>query len=130
MILVVGTLDGRAKASKITGNFVDLVYFILTAYGLTQILVYGSIFNKIRPSKKWFYNFGKLFHCSMCMGFWVGIFLFGINKWTELFNFEYTFANALILGSLSSGTCYLLGTLINDFGFKLTFKNEGDCDVD
>jgi len=108
----------------------DLIYFILAAYGLTQILISGSIFNKIRPPKEWLYSFGKLFHCPMCMGFWVGVFLFGINKWTELFNFDYTLANALVLGWVSSGTCYLLSALINDFGFKLTFKNEGDCDVD
>ena len=62
--------------------------------------------------------------------FWVGILLFGINKWTELFTFDYTLANAFILGWLSSGTCYLLGVLINDFGFKVTFKNEGDCHHD
>ena len=108
----------------------DLIYFIFAAYGLTQILVYGSIFNKIRPKKYWLNGFGKLFHCPMCMGFWVGTFLFGINKWTELFTFDYTLANAFILGWLSSGTCYLLGVLVNDFGFKLTFKNEGECRVD
>ena len=107
----------------------DLIYFILTAYGLTQILVFGSIFNKIRPSRKCLNGFGKLFHCPMCMGFWVGVFLFGINGWTELFTFEYNLANALILGWLSSGTCYLLGGLVNDFGFKVTYKNEGECDA-
>ena len=62
----------------------------------------------------------------MCLGFWVGLLLFGINRWTELFTFEYTLANAFILGWLSSGTCYLLGVLINDFGFKVTYKNEGE----
>ena len=104
-----------------------LLYFILTAYGLTQILIFGSIFNKIRPSKDFLGGFGKLFHCPMCMGFWAGVFLFGINKWTELFTFDYTLTNAFILGWLSSGTCYLLGILVNDFGFKITFKNEGEC---
>ena len=107
----------------------DLLYFILAAYGMTQIIVFGSIFNKIRPPKKALWGFCKLFHCPMCMGFWVGVFLFGINGYTELFTFEYNFANALILGSLSSGTSYLLSVLINDFGFKITFKNEGDCHV-
>ena len=106
-----------------------LVYFVLAAYGLTQILVYGSIFNKIRPSRTWLHGFGKLFHCPMCMGFWVGVFLWGINRYTELFTFDYNLANALILGSLSSGTCYLLGVLVNDFGLKITHKNEGNCDA-
>ena len=106
-----------------------LLYFVLAAYGLTQILVYGSIFNKARPPRQWLHGFGKLFHCPMCMGFWVGIFLWGINRYTELFTFDYNLANALILGSLSSGTCYLLGVLINDFGLKITHKNEGNCDA-
>ena len=97
----------------------DLVYFILTSYGLTQILLYGSIFNKVRPSKEWLYGFGKLFHCPMCMGFWSGAFLFGINKYTELFTFEYVLANLLILGSLSSGACYFIGVLVDDFGLKI-----------
>ena len=108
----------------------DLVYSILTAYGLTQILIYGSIFNKIRPSRKWFYGFGKLFHCPMCMGFWSGAFLLGINKYTELFTFEYSLANLLILGCLSSGTSYLMSILVNDYGFKVTHRNEGECYVD
>jgi len=107
----------------------DLLYFVLAAYGLTQILVYGSIFNKIRPPRQWLHGFGKLFHCPMCMGFWVGAFLFGINRYTELFTFDYNLANLVILGSLSSGTCYLLSVLVNDFGFKITHKNEGNCDA-
>jgi hypothetical protein len=105
----------------------DIICFILTAYGLTQILIYGSIFNRIRPSKEFLYGFGKLFHCPMCMGFWSGAFLFGINKHTELFTFEYSLANLLILGCLASGTSYLMGILVNDFGLKITHKNEGDC---
>ena len=47
----------------------ELLYFILAAYGLTQILVYGSIFNGWRPTEG---KLGELFKCPMCMGFWVG----------------------------------------------------------
>ena len=72
----------------------DLVYFALTAYGLTQILVYGKIFQDIRPSKEKFKGF---FHCPMCVGFWSGSFLFGINGFTELFTFDYNLANFFIL---------------------------------
>ena len=89
----------------------DLIYFILCSYGLTLILVYGSIFNKIRPK----HNF---FHCPMCMGFWVGVFLFGINGFTELFSFNYNLINILLLGSLSSGTSYILNMLIGDKGIR------------
>jgi len=53
------------------------------------------------------------------MGFWVGAFLFGINDLTELFNFDYNIANAFLLGCLSSGSVYLLSTLVNDDGIKI-----------
>jgi len=74
----------------------DILWFILSAYGLTQVLVYGSIFNKIRPSEGFF---GELFHCPMCLGFWVGVLLYGISFYTELFTFELNLTNPLILGS-------------------------------
>lgn len=94
----------------------DLIYFILAAYGLTQILVYGSIFNSIRPKEG---KLGELFHCPMCMGFWVGMFLFGLNGFTELFTFEYNYVNLLILGSLSSGTSYIFNMVFGDEGIKI-----------
>ena len=100
----------------------DLVYFILTAFGLTQILVYASIFNKIRPSEQSLWGFGEVFHCSMCMGFWVGVFLFGINDFTELFTFDYNFANLLILGCLSSGSSYVLNMIFGDEGIKISLR--------
>ena len=94
----------------------ELLYFILCSYGMTQILVYGRIFDSIRPCEgKW----GELFHCSMCMGFWAGVFLFGINKFTELFNFDYNLANAFILGCVSSGTSYILCAIFDDRGLKI-----------
>ena len=95
----------------------ELIYFILTAYGLTQILVYGRILNKIRPS----YNF---FHCSMCVGWWVGLFLWAINGFTELFTFEYSTANAFILGCISSGVSYILDVLFDDEGINLKIRGD------
>ncbi len=89
----------------------ELLYFILCAYGLTQILVYGSIFDKIRPEH-------HFFHCPMCMGFWVGVFLVGINRYTELFIFDNNIINYFLLGCLSSGTSYVLCTLFGDNGVK------------
>ena len=90
----------------------QLIYFVFISYGLTQILVYGRIFQKIRPSH-------HFFHCPMCVGFWVGAFLFGINKYTELFTFEYNLTNLFLLGWLSSGTSYVLCQIFGDNGFKI-----------
>lgn len=94
----------------------ELLWFILTAFGLTQILVFGSIFDKIRPNKDIMKGF---FHCSMCMGFWVGVFLCGISSYTELFTFELNAVNLLICGCLSSGTSYVLSQLFGDEGINV-----------
>ena len=88
-----------------------LIYFILCAYGMTQILVYGTIFKNIRPEH-------HFFHCPMCVGFWAGVFLVGINEYTELFTFDSTIINYFLLGCLSSGTSYVLCTLFGDNGVK------------
>ena len=96
----------------------ELLWFILAAFGLTQILIYGKIFDAWRPEKHSYNGLGEIFHCSMCMGFWVGVFLFCINGMTELFSFDYTVANLLICGCVSSATSYVLCTLFDDHGFK------------
>jgi hypothetical protein len=94
----------------------ELLWFILAAYGLTQILVYGSVFNSIRPKEGFF---GELFRCSMCLGFWVGVLLYGVSFYTELFTFELNWANPIVLGSLSSGTSYALSMLFGDEGINV-----------
>ena len=98
----------------------ELIYFILTAYGLTQILCYASILNSIRPIKG---KFGELFKCPMCMGFWVGMFLCGVSPYTELFSFEQSFINFILLGCLSSGTSYILNMGFSDDGFNIKIKS-------
>ena len=97
----------------------DLIYFILCSFGLTQILVYGKILNNLRPTEG---KLGELFHCPMCVGLWVGIFLFCINGLTELFTFEYCVANLFLLGWLSSGTSYALSMIFGDDGIKIEHK--------
>ena len=90
---------------------------------MTYILIYGSIFNRIRPKKG---QLGQLFKCSLCTGFWVGVFLWSINHFTELFTYDYNLVNALLLGSLSSGTSYFLSMVLDDFGFKFRSVKGGD----
>ncbi len=89
---------------------------------MTFIIIHGSIFNKIRPACDKWGGLGRLFHCHLCMGFWVGVFLWGLSPHTELFNFDYTFVNAMICGCISAGTSYLLGMMVNDFGIKVVQK--------
>jgi len=95
----------------------QLLWFVLVAYGLTQLLVYSTILNWNKKTPiKWI---NELFSCPMCTGFWVGVLLFLLNGFTELFTFEYTLANFLICGCVGSGTSYLLSMLVDDFGLKI-----------
>ena len=100
----------------------ELLYFILSCYGLTQILVFSTIFEKIRPTH-------HFFHCPMCVGFWVGVLLLLLNPFTELFTFDVTLINALVLGWLSSGTSYALCMLISDGGFQYEYRIKRDVDA-
>jgi len=102
---------------------VGLIYFILCAYGMTYILIYGSILSSIRPKKG---KLGELFRCPLCLGFWVGVFLWSINCFTELFTYDYNLINALLLGSLSAGSSYFLSMILDDFGLKLRNTTGGD----
>ena len=52
-----------------------------------------------------------------------------LSPYTELFNFDVTPVNYLILGCLSSGTSYVLNMLIGDEGLKHEHKYM-DTEVD
>ena len=93
----------------------DLLYFVLASYGLTQLLCYAKIFDSIRPEH-------YFFKCAMCMGFWVGALLCVINPFTTLFTYELTVFNVFILGLVSSGTSYVLNMLFGDEGINLKSK--------
>tara|TARA_A100001515_G_scaffold85171_3_gene67678 strand:- start:360 stop:701 length:342 start_codon:yes stop_codon:yes gene_type:complete len=99
----------------------ELLIFILSAYGLTQILVYSDmpLIKRLRPEKESLRGYGKLFHCPMCMGFHVGWFLVLLSPLTELFSFDVSLFNFAIMGSLSSGTSYILSMLFNDDGIQI-----------
>jgi hypothetical protein len=55
----------------------ELLIWVFLSYGITNIIVFGSIFESLRGIiKKINPNFfGVLFSCPMCMSFWVGVFL-------------------------------------------------------
>ena len=63
------------------------------------------------------------------MGFWVGIFLMILNPYTELFTFAISLVNALLLGSLSSATSYMLCMIISDGGIQLEQRTKGSLDA-
>ena len=98
----------------------ELLTFILCAYGLTQILVYGKILDCIRPTTG---TLGGLFRCPMCIGFHVGWFLMLLSPFTGLFNFDVSVSNFLLFCCLSSGTSYILNMVFGDHGVKHEHKH-------
>ena len=95
----------------------SLFIFSFACIGMTQILVYGKIFDKLRPTYGWP---GELASCPMCMGFWVGIFLWAISDSTGLFIFDDSWVTALVLGCYSSVISYFGSMLVDDSGLKLS----------
>ena len=53
------------------------------------------------------------------MGFWEGALLMFLSPFTELFSFDVSVDNFIILGCISSGTSYILNMTFGDEGIKL-----------
>ena len=100
----------------------SILAFVLCCYGLTQVLVYSSLLDAFRPVH-------HFFHCPMCIGFWVGVLLLFLNPFTELFTFEVSLVNGLLLGWLSSRTSYALCMLISDGGFQYECRTNRGVDT-
>ena len=102
----------------------NTLLFILIAYGFSNIVVYGSIFDGLRTFlNKLSPNFwGKLFSCMMCFPTWVGFFLslvffsptlyYGLEDLTvfNLFSVPKEYSSIFFDGVLASGTTWLIHT--------------------
>ena len=86
-----------------------ILTFILACYGMTMIVVYGKIFEAIRPK-------AHFFHCPMCMGFWVGV----INALC-FFQLPFSF---MVAGCISSGMSYFISRLVDDDGILIKLKRQ------
>jgi hypothetical protein len=93
----------------------------LATVGATLILVYGKIFEKIRPK---YY----LFHCPMCVGFHVG-WIFCL---IYLLFFHTLETNSIFLlfkeGCITSLLSYCISMTFGDDGINISFrsgKNDG-----
>jgi hypothetical protein len=108
---------------------IQLVMFMIAAYGMTTIVVYGSIFNGLRNKIKiagsevgnyltrpLFKFISDLITCMLCTGTWVGFFLslfyfspahefIGLNKFLSVF-FD---------GMLSAGAVWAINSIIEWF---------------
>jgi hypothetical protein len=93
--------------------------FILLSYGITNIVIFGSIF-------EWLRNFmnsisptilGKLFSCPMCFSTWIGFilsYIFGLlNLYTPFLNYGVgiVFLRIFLDGCITSGSVWIIHTI-------------------
>jgi hypothetical protein len=103
----------------------EVLLFILVAYGISNIVVFGSIFESFREfmddaSPNFF---GKLFSCMMCFPTWAGIFLSlgahltGFTQFSPFAHYGLEMAPLAIFldGCLASGCVWLIHTLQEHF---------------
>ena len=94
----------------------ETLIWILAAYGMSQILVYGSIFQNLRDrlirNSKFF---GELILCMMCTSTWVGFFfsLAFFSPTANMIIIPYT--NIFFDGMLASGSVWALNALVEWF---------------
>lgn len=88
-----------------------LIYFILSTYGICSLI---SIINYRYLKKDW-----RILNCPYCLGFWVGFVLFMLNGYTDLFDFNISIFNALLISCIGGASTYILEVTINDSGIKI-----------
>lgn len=108
---------------------ISLVIFMLVAYGMTTIMVYGSIFNGLRNEihklgsddgfvliRSIFKFISELIQCMLCTSTWVGFFL-SLVFFSPIHNFiglnEYV--SVFFDGMLSAGSVWAINAIIEWF---------------
>ncbi len=94
-----------------------LLFYMMAAYGMTSILVWGSIFESTREwIKRNSKFFGDLISCTLCTSTWVGFFmsLFLGSISTQYFDTIW-FINLFFDGMFTAGSVWALNTIIEFF---------------
>lgn len=95
-----------------------LFLWAFMAYGMSTIIVYGSIFenqrNWIKSKSKFF---GDLISCMLCTPTWVGFFLSIITDGltNQLFNTHYKFVGIFLDGMFTAGIVWAINSIVEFF---------------
>lgn len=108
----------------------DFIILLFGAWAITSIFVNGSIFDKFRNYLIVKHPFlGKLFSCTMCLGFWIGLFLylplFYFNCLDPIFSSNIPFfLNYLLFPFIQSGFGVLMESFVIYLVKNSTNKNK------
>lgn len=90
---------------------IPILFFLLTAWGLTHILVKGSIFESPR---NWLIIRSKFFEgvltCHQCCGFWAGMIIYFCL--TNMPDYFYWYTDFIFWGFISSGFNAFMNAII------------------
>jgi len=91
-----------------------LLFWVLAAYGMTSILVWGSIFESTRTFiKKHSKFFGDLIECTLCTSTWVGFFMsLVLGSLSKQFFDNFFIVNLFFDGMLTAGSVWALNAII------------------
>lgn len=93
----------------------NLIYFILIAYGLTNIIAKEAIFSSLRSKIK-NKKLKSVISCPTCLGFYIGLLLF---LFIPLQITGFWLINLFFSGIISSGINNLIDNLKNNvFGYE------------
>jgi hypothetical protein len=94
-----------------------LLIWTFISYGITSILVWGSIFEKFRNwIKKHFKFFGDLISCTLCTSTWVGFFMsIFFGSITAIFFDTNIVFHIFFDGMYSAGSVWALNSIIEFF---------------
>jgi len=101
---------------------IDLAVFVLATWGMTQILVYGGVFDRIRPD-------APFFHCLMCVGFHSGWFMFLLFRHAGIQLMEPIIAGMFVFGCIGSAVSFALGFTFTEDGIAITTSPRIDASV-
>lgn len=100
----------------------NLSIFILVAYGISNILIYGSLFEGFRQNLKKLgtgdKSLYKLFTCMICLPTWVGFLLsavlqfYGVDTPMTTYGVDTPLLAIFLDGVLASGGVYAFNVLV------------------
>ena len=53
------------------------------------------------------------------MGFWIGLKLFLLNGFTDLFTFDITIGNTILMSFIGGASTYILAMIVDDNGIRI-----------
>jgi hypothetical protein len=97
-----------------------MLFWVLAAYGMTNILVWGSIFETTRTwIKKHSKFFGDLISCTLCTSTWVGFFMsLTLGSLSARYFNTVWFVDLFFDGMISAGSVWALNAIIESYENK------------